>query len=91
LCASVVCTARNTLFRRLTSKSELLLLGGGRVVCRRQDLVTTVIIVRGQRRHSGSANAWSRDDGKGINVALVALPLNGKLVIREPNTPEPCN
>jgi hypothetical protein len=26
---------------------------------------------------------WPHDDGKGFNVELVALPMNGRLVIRE--------
>jgi hypothetical protein len=32
--------------------------------------------------------AWKHDDGKGFNVNLTALPLNGKLVIREPKPRE---
>jgi hypothetical protein len=27
--------------------------------------------------------AWPHDDGKGFNVELIALPVNGRLVIRE--------
>lgn len=26
---------------------------------------------------------WPHDDGKGFNVELIALPVNGRLVIRE--------
>lgn len=28
--------------------------------------------------------AWAHDDGKGFNIQLSCLPLNGRLVIREP-------
>lgn len=28
--------------------------------------------------------AWAHQDGKGFNIQLSSLPLNGRLVIREP-------
>jgi hypothetical protein len=28
--------------------------------------------------------AWPHEDGKGFNLTLTALPVNGRLVIREP-------
>jgi len=28
--------------------------------------------------------AWLHQDGKGFNITLSALPLNGRLVVREP-------
>ena len=28
--------------------------------------------------------AWPHDDGKGYNVTLVAVPLDGRLVLRKP-------
>jgi hypothetical protein len=31
---------------------------------------------------------WPHDDGKGFNVELIALPMAGKLVIRERKEPE---
>lgn len=30
--------------------------------------------------------AWPHEDGQGFNVTLTAMPLNGRLVIREPKT-----
>ncbi len=32
--------------------------------------------------------AWSHDDGKGFNINLTCLPINGRLVIREPKAEE---
>jgi hypothetical protein len=32
--------------------------------------------------------AWLHQDGKGFNVSLSCLPLNGRLVIREPKPVE---
>jgi hypothetical protein len=32
--------------------------------------------------------AWSHQDGKGFNLTLSALPLNGRLVVREPKVDE---
>ncbi len=29
-------------------------------------------------------SAWSHKDGDGMNVTLIALPLNGRLTIRKP-------
>ncbi len=34
-------------------------------------------------------SAWPNKDGKGFNLALQALPLDGKLVLREISEPEP--
>ena len=34
-------------------------------------------------------SAWPNKDGKGFNLTLQALPLDGKLVIREVSEPEP--
>jgi hypothetical protein len=31
---------------------------------------------------------WPHDDGKGFNVELIALPMTGKLVIRERKEPD---
>jgi hypothetical protein len=31
---------------------------------------------------------WPHDDGKGFNVELVALPVSGRLVIRERKEPD---
>lgn len=28
--------------------------------------------------------AWRHEDGKGFNISLTCLPLNGRLVVREP-------
>jgi hypothetical protein len=28
--------------------------------------------------------AWQHQDGKGFNITLTCLPLNGRLVVREP-------
>ncbi|MBS0533100.1 MAG: hypothetical protein JSR72_03495 [Proteobacteria bacterium] len=28
--------------------------------------------------------AWRHEDGKGFNISLTCLPLNGRIVIREP-------
>ncbi len=28
--------------------------------------------------------AWAHDDGEGYNLTLIALPTNGRLVIRKP-------
>ncbi|MCF2525401.1 hypothetical protein [Bradyrhizobium sp. G127] len=28
--------------------------------------------------------AWRHDDGKGFNINLTCMPLNGRLVVREP-------
>ncbi len=28
--------------------------------------------------------AWPHEDGKGFNISLSCLPLNGRLVVREP-------
>jgi hypothetical protein len=28
--------------------------------------------------------AWPHDDGKGFNIQLSCMPLNGRLVVREP-------
>ena len=30
--------------------------------------------------------AWMHQDGKGFNIQLSCIPLNGRLVIREPKT-----
>ncbi len=30
--------------------------------------------------------AWPHDDGKGFNLQLSCLPLDGRLVVREPKT-----
>lgn len=32
--------------------------------------------------------AWPHEDGKGFNLQLSALPLNGRLVVREPKPTE---
>jgi hypothetical protein len=32
--------------------------------------------------------AWSHDDGKGFSVSLSCMPVNGRLVIREPKAGE---
>ncbi len=32
--------------------------------------------------------AWQHQDGKGFNITLSALPLNGRLVVREPKVDE---
>lgn len=32
--------------------------------------------------------AWPHDDGKGFHVTLTCMPLNGRLVIREPKAKE---
>ena len=32
--------------------------------------------------------AWEHQDGKGLNLTLSALPLNGRLVIRDPKVDE---
>lgn len=32
--------------------------------------------------------AWSHEDGKGFNISLTCLPMNGRLVIREPKPAE---
>ncbi|RZI38709.1 hypothetical protein EGT07_32820 [Herbaspirillum sp. HC18] len=32
--------------------------------------------------------AWEHQDGKGLNITLSALPLNGRLVIRDPKVDE---
>lgn len=32
--------------------------------------------------------AWPHEDGKGFNVTLTAMPLSGRLVIREPKPVE---
>jgi hypothetical protein len=32
--------------------------------------------------------AWPHQDGKGFNITLSALPLNGRLVVREPKVEE---
>ena len=29
-------------------------------------------------------SAWAHEDGDGLNVQLVALPMNGRIVIRKP-------
>ena len=34
-------------------------------------------------------SAFEHADGKGFNLILEALPLDGKLVLREPKEPEP--
>ncbi len=34
-------------------------------------------------------SAWPNKDGKGFNLTLQALPLDGKLVLRELSDPEP--
>ena len=28
--------------------------------------------------------AWRHEDGKGFNISLTCMPLNGRLVVREP-------
>jgi hypothetical protein len=46
-----------------------------------------VFVVEGEGDSAYSTRvgrAWAHDDGKGFNISLTALPLNGKLVIREP-------
>lgn len=32
--------------------------------------------------------AWSHQDGKGFNIQLSCLPLNGRLVLRDPKVAE---
>lgn len=32
--------------------------------------------------------AWPNQDGKGFNIQLTCLPLNGRLVVRAPKTDE---
>ena len=32
--------------------------------------------------------AWQHEDGKGFNILLTAMPLNGRLVVREPKPVE---
>jgi hypothetical protein len=32
--------------------------------------------------------AWKHEDGKGFNITLSAMPVNGRLVIREPKPTE---
>ena len=32
--------------------------------------------------------AWAHEDGKGFNISLTCLPLNGRLVVREPKSDE---
>lgn len=32
--------------------------------------------------------AWAHADGEGFNINLAALPLNGRLTLRNPNTTE---
>lgn len=32
--------------------------------------------------------AWHHDDGKGFNISLSCLPLDGRLVVREPKAAE---
>jgi len=32
--------------------------------------------------------AWQHQDGKGFNITLSALPLNGRLVVRDPKIDE---
>lgn len=32
--------------------------------------------------------AWQHQDGKGLNITLSALPLNGRLVVRDPKVDE---
>lgn len=32
--------------------------------------------------------AWRHDDGKGFNISLTCIPLNGRLVVREPKAEE---
>lgn len=32
--------------------------------------------------------AWRHDDGKGFNISLTCMPLNGRLVVREPKAEE---
>ena len=32
--------------------------------------------------------AWPHEDGKGFNIQLSCLPLNGRLVVREPKVDE---
>ncbi|WP_346658407.1 hypothetical protein [Bradyrhizobium sp. 134] len=32
--------------------------------------------------------AWEHKDGKGFNILLTAMPLNGRLVIRQPKPVE---
>lgn len=33
-------------------------------------------------------SAWPHKDGKGFNITLSALPVNGRVVLREPNDTE---
>lgn len=33
-------------------------------------------------------SAWPHQDGKGFSISLTALPLNGRLVVREPKAEE---
>ena len=48
-----------------------------------------VFTVRDSEEEGGKAfwtrlgSAWEHKDGKGFNIALDALPLNGRLVLRE--------
>jgi len=32
--------------------------------------------------------AWRHEDGKGFNISLSCLPVNGRLVVREPKVDE---
>jgi hypothetical protein len=32
--------------------------------------------------------AWSHEDGKGFNINLTCLPVNGRLVVRDPKVEE---
>lgn len=54
----------------------------------------TVNIVEDYEANGEKSARWTRigvafphKDGKGFNVELTALPLNGKLVLREPSAP----
>lgn len=45
----------------------------------------TVHVVEGDKAYWTKVGAaWPREDGKGFNIKLTCLPLDGRLVIREP-------
>jgi len=47
----------------------------------------TVYVVEGEGESAywtKIGSAWAHEDGDGLNVQLVALPMNGRIVIRKP-------
>ena len=44
--------------------------------------------VQGEKRSNWSkiGAAWPHNDGKGFNLQLDCIPLNGRLTVREPST-----